>query len=151
MHHCCGETKPHVAGHPYDMVLLGHAGKLWHSKMKHEKNTENDRIMQEIVTMLSFDESDQGWAVICRGSKMAKAKSETILKCFGDYNLWKSLANQKGFIPAIIDHDLQGLYNPNHCNRLILPVTTRSIPQRIVCSKCGKPMKKFIMYCYYID
>ncbi|KAL5829285.1 hypothetical protein ACOSQ3_018753 [Xanthoceras sorbifolium] len=118
---------------------------MWHSKMKYGKSAENDRIMQEIVTMLSFDGSDQGWAVICRGSEMAKAKGETILRCFVDYDLWKSQADQKGFIPAIIDH-LQDLYSPHHCNRLILPGTTGSIPERIVCAECGKPMEKFIMY-----
>ncbi|KAK1575813.1 hypothetical protein Q3G72_008541 [Acer saccharum] len=118
---------------------------MWHSKMKHGKSAENDPIMQEIVTMLSFDGSDQGWAVICRGSEMAKAKGETILKCFGDYELWKSNAKQKGPIPAINDY-LRELYSPHHCNRLILPGTTGSIPERIVCAECGQPMEKFIMY-----
>lgn len=53
---------------------------MWHSKVQHGKSVENDPIMQEIMTMLSFDGSDQGWAVISKGSaEMAKAKGDTIL------------------------------------------------------------------------
>ncbi|KAK2636630.1 hypothetical protein Ddye_031422 [Dipteronia dyeriana] len=118
---------------------------MWHSKMKQGKSAENDLIMQEIVTMLSFDRSDQGWAVICKGSEMAKSKGETILKCFGDYELWKLNAQQKGLIPAINDY-LRELYSPHHCNRLILPGTTGSIPERVVCADCGQLMEMFIMY-----
>ncbi|KAJ7957669.1 Protein SIEVE ELEMENT OCCLUSION B like, partial [Quillaja saponaria] len=35
---------------------------MWHSKLQHGKTVENDPIMKEIMTMLSFDGSDQGWA-----------------------------------------------------------------------------------------
>lgn len=118
---------------------------MWHSKIKHGRTEETDPITQEIVTMLSFDGSDQGWAVICRGNDMVKAKGGTILKCFTEFDSWRSQANQIGFIPAIKDH-LHELYSPHHCNRLILPGTSGTIPERIVCAECSQPMEKFIMY-----
>ncbi|TXG56164.1 hypothetical protein EZV62_017477 [Acer yangbiense] len=118
---------------------------MWQSKIKQGKSEEDDQIMQEIVTMLSFDGSGQGWAIICKGSEMAKSKGETILKCFGDYELWKSNAKDKGVICAINDH-LHELYSPDHCNHLILPGTSGAIPEKIVCSECGQAMEKFIMY-----
>nr|POF06518.1 protein sieve element occlusion b [Quercus suber] len=41
---------------------------------KLQKTVENDYIMQEVMTMLSFDGSDQGWAILFRGSdEMARA------------------------------------------------------------------------------
>jgi len=47
---------------------------MWYSKVQHGKSVENDTIMQEIMTMLSFDGSDQGWVVINKGSaEMARA------------------------------------------------------------------------------
>jgi hypothetical protein len=102
--------------------------------------------MQEIMTMLSFDGSGQGWAVISRGpGDMAKEKEETILKSFLDFENWKEGAQEKGFLPALIDY-LHELYSPLHCNRLILPGATGSIPERVVCAECGRPMEKFIMY-----
>jgi len=119
---------------------------MWHSKVQHKRTADNDPIMQEIMTMLSFDGSDQGWAVISKGSdKMAKAKGDTILKSFVDFESWKQSAEVKGFLPALNDH-LHELHSPSHCNRLILPGATGSIPERIVCAECGRPMEKFIMY-----
>ncbi|KAK6930924.1 Sieve element occlusion, N-terminal [Dillenia turbinata] len=119
---------------------------MWHSKVQHGKTVENDPIMQEIVTMLSFDGSDQGWAVISRGSaEMTKGKGETMLKSLIDFELWRGDVLQKGFVHALNDY-IHGLHTPHHCNRLILPGTTGSIPERVVCAECGRPMEKFIMY-----
>ena len=119
---------------------------MWHSKVQHKRTVENDVIMQEIMTMLSFDGSDQGWALISRGpAGMAKAKGETILKSLDDFETWKNGVEEKGFLPALIDY-LHQLHSPFHCNRLILPGATGSIPERVVCAECGRPMEKFIMY-----
>lgn len=119
---------------------------MWHSKVQHKRTVENDSIMQEIMTMLSFDGSEQGWAVISKGSaEMAKAKGDTILNSFLGFDSWKNHAQEIGFVPALNDH-LHELHTPLHCNRLILPGTTGSIPERVVCAECGRAMEKFIMY-----
>lgn len=119
---------------------------MWYSKMQHGKTIENDPIMQEIMTMLSFDGSEQGWAVVSRGSaEMAKGKGETILTSFTKIDEWKEHVEPKGFVPALTDH-LHGLHTPHHCNRLILPGTTGSIPEMVVCAECGRAMEKYIMY-----
>ncbi|GMH01541.1 hypothetical protein Nepgr_003380 [Nepenthes gracilis] len=119
---------------------------MWHSKAQHGKSAENDAITQEIVTMLSFDGSDQGWAVISRGSaEIAKAKGDTILSCLNEFGKWKEEVGLIGFVQALNDH-LQKLRTPHHCNRLILPGSTGNIPERVVCAECGRPMEKFLMY-----
>lgn len=119
---------------------------MWHSKVQHGKSVENDPIMQEIMTMLSFDGSEQGWAVISRGSaEMAKAKGDTILTTMTQFDRWRDQVEPKGFIPALNDY-LHELHTPHHCNRLILPGTTGSIQERVVCAECGQAMEKFIMY-----
>ncbi|OWM89700.1 protein SIEVE ELEMENT OCCLUSION B-like [Punica granatum] len=119
---------------------------MWHSKVQTGKSVENDPIMQEIMTMLTYDGSDQGWAVISRGSaEMAKAKGDTIVTTLKDYDNWKEKAHQKGFVPALKDR-LQELHTPHHCTRLILPGTAGRIPERVVCAECGRAMEKFIMY-----
>lgn len=118
---------------------------MWHSKMQHGKSVENDPIMEEIVTMLSFDASDQGWALFCQGKDMAKGKGETILQTLTDFDSWKSTVPEKGFVPAMNDY-LNDNQPPHHCNRLILPGTTSTISAKVVCAECGRPMEKFIMY-----
>lgn len=48
---------------------------MWHSKVQNGRSVETNPIMPEIVTIVSYDGSDQGWAVIGRGpAEMAKAK-----------------------------------------------------------------------------
>ena len=118
---------------------------MWHSKSQYTKSGENDIIMQEIMSMLSFDGSDQGWAVISRGTEMAKAKGDTILKSLTQFEQWKDLVGELGLVGAL-NENLRTLHTPHHCNRLILPGTTGRIPERVVCAECGRPMEKFIMY-----
>ncbi|KAA8542200.1 hypothetical protein F0562_023352 [Nyssa sinensis] len=117
------------------------------SKIQHGKTVENDRIMQEVLTVLSFDGSDQGWAIIGKGNTLdiARAKGETILKSFTEYAEWEAEAKETGFIPALNNY-LYKLHSPQHCNRLILPGISGGIPERVVCAECGRPMEKYFMY-----
>lgn len=118
---------------------------MWHSKMKFGTKVQQDLITQEIVTMLSFDGSDQGWAVISRGPHMAKAKDETILKCLTEYTTWEPNVPEKSFVVAMNDY-LNENRTPYHCNRLILPGEAGRIPEKVVCAECGRRMEEFIMY-----
>ncbi|KAK3026053.1 hypothetical protein RJ639_042545, partial [Escallonia herrerae] len=116
---------------------------MWHSKVQQGKSVENDVIMQEIMRMLSFDASDQGWAVISRGSEMAKANGDTILRSFNELNSWMENAREKGFIVALNDH-IRELQTPHHCSRLILPGIDN--PEKVVCAECGRLMEKLTLY-----
>lgn len=119
---------------------------MWHSKLQNRRSVENDPIMQEIVTMLSYDASDQGWAVISRGpAEMAKAKGDMLLTCLNEFDNWRADIGPKGFVQALMDY-LHKIQTPHHCNRLILPGTTGTIPEKVVCAECSRPMEKFIMY-----
>lgn len=119
---------------------------MWHSKVQHGKSVENDQIMQEIMMMLSFDGSDQGWAVISRGTgDMAKGKGEMFLMSLSQFDKWRNQIEEKGFLPALNNY-IQELHTPHHCNRLILPGTTGSVPDMVACAECGRAMEKFIMY-----
>jgi hypothetical protein len=123
--------------------------RMWYSKAQHEKSVENDTIMQEVTTMLSFDGSGEGWAVISKGStEMARANGDTILSALNEFNVWNEKVGEIGFVPAL-NHYLSDYrrYNPHHCYRLILP-ETGSIPERLICAECGRAMEKekLVMY-----
>lgn len=123
---------------------------MWHSRAQHGVTVRNDLIMQEILTMLGFDGSDQGWAVISRGAdEMARAKAETFLKSLEEYTAWEAAAAEKGFIPALNDH-FRSLRPDHHCNRLTLPgisiAEIGSIKDTVVCVDCGKPMEALLMF-----
>ncbi|XP_058071198.1 protein SIEVE ELEMENT OCCLUSION B-like [Magnolia sinica] len=55
--------------------------------------------MQEVVTMLTYDDSDHGWAWISKGStEMVKYHGKTILECLNTIGTWKQKIIQEGFI-----------------------------------------------------
>lgn len=119
---------------------------MWPSKVKHSRTEENDPILQEILTILSYDGSDVGWAVFSKGNAdILKARGDTILTCLTDFDIWKDLVSEMGFMNAL-NQRLRELHSPHHCNRLILPGTTGGIPEKVVCAECGRHMEKFIMY-----
>ncbi|KAJ8758876.1 hypothetical protein K2173_002655 [Erythroxylum novogranatense] len=116
------------------------------SKIQHKRNVENDPIMLEVERLLTFDGSDQCWAVVSRGpDEMVKASGDLMLEALRDYESWQQRAEEDGFVPALEDH-LRGLHSPLHCCRLILPGAMGSVPDRVTCAECGKTMEKFIMY-----
>ncbi|KAG6619696.1 hypothetical protein I3842_Q087400 [Carya illinoinensis] len=124
---------------------------MLYSKMKNGKTAENDPIMEEVMTMLSFDGSEKGWAVVCGGSPdheeiIARGNGEIALKTMEDFGNWKDDAEDNGFVQAFKGY-LRKLHGPQHCNRLILPSgITGEIPERIVCAECRRPMEKYLMY-----
>ncbi|XP_038884139.1 protein SIEVE ELEMENT OCCLUSION B-like [Benincasa hispida] len=120
---------------------------MWYSKTQRGNTIEEDPVMQETMTMLSFDSGDQGWALFCKGSTdILRAKAETITNVVSGYEeRWKVHVKDEGFIPAM-SKDLQDIHTPEHCNRLILPSSNGTIPEKVVCSECGSAMEKFIMY-----
>ncbi|KVH88937.1 hypothetical protein Ccrd_024684 [Cynara cardunculus var. scolymus] len=120
---------------------------MLHSKLQHGKSFEDDPILREINVMLTYDGNDQGWAVICRGSKewMRRANGDTVLTSLTNHSEWEEDAGKRGFLPALNDH-LEANRSEHHCNRLILPGTTGMVPERVVCAECGRPMERFILY-----
>lgn len=119
---------------------------MLYSKMHHGKGVENDRIMQEVMTILSFDGSDQGWATMWFGSvEVARAKGDLIQDSFTRFEEWEESAKVKGFVIALREFLLE-LHTPHHCNRLILPGIEGGIPEKVVCAECGRAMEKYFMY-----
>lgn len=119
---------------------------MLYSKTQGGKTSQDDKIKQEVITVLTFDGSGQGWALISRASaEMARAKGDTMFKSLTEFQIWEEDAKDKGFVPALNEY-LERLYTPHHCNRLILPGIAGGIPEQVVCSECGRPMEKFFMY-----
>ncbi|XP_008464491.2 protein SIEVE ELEMENT OCCLUSION B-like isoform X2 [Cucumis melo] len=119
---------------------------MMYSKLNYGKTVENDPIMQEIMTLLSFDGSDKGWAIFFgRAGETTRAKGETVLSCILAFDQWKEEVEEKGFVKAL-DEYLQQLKTPHHCNRLILPGLAGNIPENVVCAECGRAMEKYLMY-----
>ncbi|KAG7954385.1 hypothetical protein I3843_11G013900 [Carya illinoinensis] len=123
---------------------------MLYSKMMSGKTVENDPIVEEVITMLSFDGSEKGWAVVSGGPPdheeiIARGSGEIALKTMEDFGNWRDDVVNIGFVPAFKEH-LRKLHTPQHCKRLILPGIPGEIPERIVCAECHRPMEKYFMY-----
>lgn len=123
---------------------------MWHSKLNLGKTLESDPIMQEVMTILSFDQSDEGWAVISRGGTeknmmMVKAKGATFIKCMEENEQWKDKAKEKGVLAAMDDY-IKEIRTPHYCERFVVPESYGTAPEKVVCVECGRLMNKFFMY-----
>ncbi|XAR67961.1 hypothetical protein NMG60_11002920 [Bertholletia excelsa] len=123
---------------------------MLYSKMQFGRSIENDKVMEEVVTIMSLDGSDQGWALFSKGAgtgpdEIARSRGSMILQGLAEFGQWAERADQIGFVPALNEKLLQ-LHTPEHCNRLILPGIDGDIPEKVVCAECKKPMEKYLMY-----
>ncbi|CAK7336581.1 unnamed protein product [Dovyalis caffra] len=119
-------------------------------KMQQGKNFKNDRIMQELTTLLSHDGSDKGWALLCKGSsEMALARGDVALKSMKEFSEWKDAAIQNGFFQALSSY-FQKSQKVQRCRRVILSGNRWEIPSKKLSSEgCECSMEKCFMYrCY---
>lgn len=123
---------------------------MLYSKMHHGKNLENDTIVKEVMSVLSFDGGDQGWGCIGSGSKteIVKGKGEVILSCFSRNKEWEERHKKVGFLAAFFEFiQTEFKQSSHHCNRLVLPsIEGAGVPKVVTCADCGRPMEKYILY-----
>ncbi|XP_059657800.1 protein SIEVE ELEMENT OCCLUSION B-like isoform X2 [Cornus florida] len=128
---------------------------MWHSKVKIEedkKAADSDPIMKDILSLLSFDCSSEGWALISKGSsadrEVAKAKGDIMTKTFVEYKEWQERAEKTTFIFALNEYLIKlHSRDDHHCNYLTLPETGEGIiPDKVACIDCNRPMEKYITY-----
>ncbi|TYJ07970.1 hypothetical protein E1A91_A11G042100v1 [Gossypium mustelinum] len=115
------------------------------SKTQHGKTNEIDVIKQEVMTLLGYDGSEQGWAVFFSGTDMVRAKGDKVLNAIQSFEQWEDMARVSGFVSAIRGH-LEGIADEHHCTRLILPGISGGIAETVVCAECGRTMEMYFMY-----
>ncbi|CAA2972649.1 Hypothetical predicted protein [Olea europaea subsp. europaea] len=125
---------------------------MWNSKIQHGMTVKIDKIMQEIFTMLTYDGSEQGWAVFSRGIyDMTKGKCDILLTVLDNFRQWQEKVDHPAKFVPVLDAEISGVHLEHYCNRLILPGQTGCISKRVVCSECGRTMDKYVMYCCCTD
>lgn len=120
---------------------------MWNSKKQVGMTVENDHIMQQIMDILTFDSSEQGWAVFSRGNyEITKGKGDVVLTVMEGYADWAYKVDHPDKFVGVLDEEIRRTHPEHHCNRLILPGHAGYVPERVVCSECGRTMDKFVMY-----
>ncbi|KAG8383252.1 hypothetical protein BUALT_Bualt05G0165100 [Buddleja alternifolia] len=120
---------------------------MWNSKKKIGMTVDTDHMMQEIMDVLTFDSSEHGWAVFSRGNhEMTKGIGDIVLPVLENYSQWSYNVDRPDVFVRVLDEQIKGVHPEHHCNRLILPGNAGYIPEKLVCSECGKVMDKYVMY-----
>ncbi|XP_073299838.1 protein SIEVE ELEMENT OCCLUSION B-like [Primulina huaijiensis] len=120
---------------------------MWNSKKNTTLTVDDDHVMQQIMDLMTFDSSDQGWAVFSWGNnEMTKGKGDIVLPVLEAYNTWGYKVDHPDKFVTVLDTEIRAIHPEHHCNSLILPGHAGYIPERVVCSECGKIMDKYVMY-----
>ncbi|XP_073147696.1 protein SIEVE ELEMENT OCCLUSION B-like [Henckelia pumila] len=111
-------------------------------------SAESDTVMQEILSMLTFDSGEDGWAVFSRGNhEMTKGKADVLLPVLDNYPQWAhKVDHDVDKFVYILDEETRRVRTEHHCNSLILPEHAGYESEFIVCSECGKSMDQYVMY-----
>ncbi|XP_050377785.1 protein SIEVE ELEMENT OCCLUSION B-like [Argentina anserina] len=116
------------------------------SKAKQHKTIDNDDILREVMSLLSYDGSDQGWVMLWRGSAdTVRGNGHLTSTTLDDFETWRLAAAELGFLPEL-KKQLKLRHQPHHCTRLIIPGFGPDIPDKVVCTECGREMEKFFMF-----
>ncbi|XP_074294688.1 protein SIEVE ELEMENT OCCLUSION B-like [Silene latifolia] len=113
-------------------------------------NVDNDNIIKQVMSVLSFGSGHEGWASIGKPgtTEIIQAKGDQIIASISKPEF---VNGQKeygivGSISQIITH-IPGNNTGFHCNRIELPsVAGAGVPTKVVCTDCHRPMEKYILY-----
>ncbi|XP_042417994.1 protein SIEVE ELEMENT OCCLUSION A-like [Zingiber officinale] len=118
-----------------------HLESMWHCKMQYQGNTSNnDVLLQELMRMISFGNSEEGWAIFSKGasSNIMKAHGKELLECFqawGTSNEEFFMELSKKFSNIILPAD-------HHCISFVLPRDAANFEEEVLCVQCQKPMDR---------
>ncbi|XP_047963572.1 protein SIEVE ELEMENT OCCLUSION B-like [Salvia hispanica] len=120
---------------------------MWNSKKQVGMSVESDHIMQQIMDILTYDSSEEGWAVFSRGNhEITKGKGDVVLPVMEGYAAWEYKVDRADKFVPVLDEEIRRTHPEHHCNRLILPGHAGYVPDHVVCSECGRTMDKFVLY-----
>lgn len=117
---------------------------MMHSKMQNDRSMETDQILQEVITLLAYGNSNYGWAMISRGSvDMVRAEGKVLLNLLENFDSWKDKIATDGFNKAF-QSGIDPLQSTDHCVRLVLPST--SPVHKVSCPECKKIMERYLLF-----
>ncbi|GAA0169034.1 hypothetical protein LIER_40695 [Lithospermum erythrorhizon] len=121
---------------------------MWNSREKHGLPTANDAIMQKIISVLIYDNSDRPWAVFGRGQygEMVMQEGELVYKVLEEFSTWRDMVTDSSSFVKVLDDVLRDYHPENICWRFVYPGSSARAKPHIEWPECEKPMKKHLMY-----
>nr|DAD45517.1 TPA_asm: hypothetical protein HUJ06_003747 [Nelumbo nucifera] len=134
-------------------------GSFWHrienisySKMAHCNAYLEDAIMKELMIISSYDDNEDGWALMLGGSsdlKTVRFSGRQLSLLIKDFEKWgsRAIGGHEDFLTALNEY-VRGSHTCRaHCIRLIVPMgAANNIPETVKCSECDRSMEKYLLY-----
>ncbi|GMH16761.1 hypothetical protein Nepgr_018602 [Nepenthes gracilis] len=109
----------------------------------------SDIITQEIKTLLSYDRSPGGWALLAEGSTVVlHGHGSTFYTVLSQYEPeWKNEVARRGFTRAIQTHmKTFDIRDAPYCARIDFPTAAGWIPKGMLCPVCDSDMEKQVTF-----
>ncbi|XWS69116.1 hypothetical protein CRYUN_Cryun04dG0151700 [Craigia yunnanensis] len=117
------------------------------SKSRLGNTASTDHILAEVLALL-YNNDDNGWAVFGKGmsTDIVRVQGGEIIQCLNLFQQWGENVAQLEFIGALRTA-LEPPLVDGPCNHTeVIPYSDGLIEGSIVCQKCKRIMKKFIIY-----
>lgn len=129
-----------------------HLESMCHCKMQYQGKTkvtgDNDLIMQELMSMISFGNSEKGWAIFSKGasSNIVKADEEELLTCLREWSLGAKTSKEEFLVDLSKRLTIKMQSSNHHCISFVLPRDAANFKEQVLCAQCKQPMEKFVLY-----
>lgn len=122
---------------------------LYHKRITYSKvGPLEDAIMKDLMTITTYDYSEDGWAIMFGGSSEERiiCSGQQLIQCLTKFESWGSDIHEPAdFIKALNDH-LRGSHIEKHCTSLIVPATATNTHVAPSCLVCGRSMEKNFLF-----
>ncbi|XAR64470.1 hypothetical protein NMG60_11024828 [Bertholletia excelsa] len=117
------------------------------SKLRLGCEEEKDRILKQLFWLLETEESDQGWVLIGTGSsEVIKLQGKEVDKFLDASTVWGANVGSLGLVDAIRAATEPTLLADKPCGHSTIVPFLEGMKKTMVCEKCRRPMKQFLVY-----
>ncbi|OMO73582.1 hypothetical protein CCACVL1_17209 [Corchorus capsularis] len=135
----------HVIESEFQLQFWRRLESIVYSKIQQGKSSKTDRVMREVMKVLSYDSSGGEWAIFTMGSEaMVTTDGKMAMKIMSEYDYWKSQAVGFNFLQGLRNH-LTKMPLDHGCIHVHMPVLGHT-PGIVTCPECFKQMEMYYTY-----
>ncbi|OVA20550.1 Sieve element occlusion [Macleaya cordata] len=119
-------------------------------KLGKKSTTNADHILQNVVSLMNFDDVERSWALFGEGSSTdtVQLQGRKLMECLKLFQVWGENIEKVGFMGAIIRSALEPpvFVDPCYSCSIVRYVEGKTDERIVFCEECKRPMEKLIVY-----
>ncbi|OMO91476.1 hypothetical protein COLO4_18348 [Corchorus olitorius] len=118
---------------------------IFHAKIQLGKSSKTDRIMRDVMKVLSYDSTEEGWAIFAMGSEtMVTTNGEMALTIMSQCNYWRMETVEFNLLYELKTY-MTKMPQFHGCIHVHMPVLGH-MPRKVICPECSKQMEMYYTY-----